>query len=128
MEGKKAEMLHANAIRAVRLWRHRVSDFQIEKELVRAYYEGLARATPENVADILAPFTAPNWHWRGMHPFHEQFGAQAVADTFWTPFLTAMTRVQRRPDTGGGVIDFISERAPLISTPSANCSAIAIIQ
>lgn len=75
-----------------------VSDFQAEKQLVRAYHDELAHATPETVATILARYTAPEWHWRGMHPFHEQFGAQAVADTFWKPFLTAMTRVQRRPD------------------------------
>jgi hypothetical protein len=33
-----------------------------------------------------------------MHPFHEQRGAEAVAEVFWRPFLTAMSRVQRRPD------------------------------
>jgi hypothetical protein len=33
-----------------------------------------------------------------MHPFHELQGAEAVAQAFWSPFLTAMTRVQRRPD------------------------------
>ena len=33
-----------------------------------------------------------------MHPFNTQIGAQAVAETFWSPLLTAMSRVQRRPD------------------------------
>jgi hypothetical protein len=33
-----------------------------------------------------------------MHPFHEQHGAEAVARVFWSPYLTAMSRVQRRPD------------------------------
>ena len=75
-----------------------LSDFQTEKQLVRNFHDELARATPETVADILKRHTSPDWHWRGMHPFHEQYGAQAVADTFWTPFLTAMKRVQRRPD------------------------------
>jgi hypothetical protein len=75
-----------------------VSDFQAEKHLVRAYHAELASATPETVSAILANYTAPDWHWRGMHPFNEQFGAQAVAGAFWQPFLTAMTRVQRRPD------------------------------
>ena len=75
-----------------------VSDFQAEKQLVRVYHDELALAAPDSVVSILQRYTAPDWHWRGMHPFHEQFGAQAVADVFWTPYLTAMTRVQRRSD------------------------------
>ncbi len=72
--------------------------FQAEKALVRAHYDALSKATPDNVASVLAERTSPDWHWRGMHPFHEQHGAQAVADAFWSPFLTAMSRVQRRQD------------------------------
>ncbi|WP_411889216.1 nuclear transport factor 2 family protein [Yoonia sp. SDW83-1] len=72
--------------------------FQTEKALVRAHYDALSKATPDNVASVLAERTSPDWHWRGMHPFHEQHGAQAVADAFWSPFLAAMSRVQRRQD------------------------------
>lgn len=75
-----------------------MTGFQAEKALVRAHYDALAKATPETVAGVLAERTTPDWHWRGMHPFHEQHGAAAVADSFWSPFLTAMTRVQRRQD------------------------------
>ncbi len=72
--------------------------FQAEKALVRAHYDALAKATPDNVAAVLAERTSPDWHWRGMHPFYEQHGAQAVADSFWSPFLSAMSPVQRRQD------------------------------
>lgn len=72
--------------------------YQAEKALVRAHYDALAKATPDNVAGVLAERTSDDWHWRGMHPFYEQHGAQAVADSFWSPFLTAMTKVQRRQD------------------------------
>ncbi len=72
--------------------------FQAEKALVRAHYDALSKATPDNVASVLTERTSLDWHWRGMHPFHEQHGAQAVADAFWSPFLTAMSRVQRRQD------------------------------
>ncbi len=65
---------------------------------MRAHYAALAQATPANVAAVLAGRTAPGWHWRGMHPFHEQYGAKAVAAAFWAPFLSAMARVQRRQD------------------------------
>jgi len=72
--------------------------FHAEKALVRAHYDALAKATPDTVADVLAARTAPDWHWRGMHPFHEQHGARAVAEVFWTPFLASMKPVQRRQD------------------------------
>jgi predicted ester cyclase len=75
-----------------------MTDLQDAKALVRAHYDALAGAGPETVADILARHVAPEWHWRGMHPWHEQTGAQAVAQAFWQPFLTAMTKVQRRED------------------------------
>jgi hypothetical protein len=75
-----------------------MTDFQAQKALVLAHYGALEAATPETVMQILAERTAPDWHWRGMHPFHEQYGAEAVADAFWKPFLTAMRPVQRRQD------------------------------
>lgn len=73
-------------------------NFQPEKALVRAHYDALAKATPDTVAAVLAERTSADWHWRGMHPFYEQYGAAAVAQSFWSPFLTAMTKVQRRQD------------------------------
>ncbi len=73
-------------------------DFQAEKAVVRAHFDALARATPDSAAEALARHTAPDWLWRGMHPFHERRGAEAVAAAFWSPFLRAMARVQRRPD------------------------------
>jgi predicted ester cyclase len=33
-----------------------------------------------------------------MHPFHEKTGPEAIAATFWQPFLAAFSRVQRRED------------------------------
>jgi ketosteroid isomerase-like protein len=71
---------------------------QTEKALVRAHHDALAAATPASVAEALARHTAAGWHWRGMHPWHEQTGAEAVAAAFWAPFLSAMSRVQRRED------------------------------
>lgn len=72
--------------------------FQTEKALVKAHFLAMAQATPGTVARILAERTARDWLWRGYHPCHEQRGAEAVAAAFWIPFLTAMKRVQRRPD------------------------------
>jgi len=73
-------------------------DFQAEKQLVLDHYAALEAATPDTVADVLAQRTSADWHWRGMHPFYEQHGAADVAESFWKPFLTSFSSVQRRPD------------------------------
>ncbi|MGR3464530.1 ester cyclase [Limimaricola sp.] len=73
-------------------------DFQPEKAVVRAHHAAIAAAAPDAIAAALAEHTAPHWHWRGVHPFEERTGAEAVAATFWQPFLAAMHRVQRRED------------------------------
>lgn len=75
-----------------------MTDFQSEKAVVRAHHAALMNADPSNVEAVLAERTSPDWYWRGMHPFHEQTGAAAVAASFWAPFLTALNRVQNRPD------------------------------
>jgi predicted ester cyclase len=72
--------------------------FQTEKAVVRDFYAAMSGATSDNVADVLVAHTAPEWHWRGVHPFYERHGAVDVADTFWAPFLSAMSSVQRRED------------------------------
>ncbi|MEX0971621.1 MAG: ester cyclase [Paracoccaceae bacterium] len=72
--------------------------FQTEKDLVRAHYAALKGTTTDSIARALAAHTSPDWHWRGMHPWHEQHGVDAVAAAFWQPFLRAMSGVQRRED------------------------------
>ena len=68
-------------------------DFQSEKALVRDFHAEIGRSEPDVVADVLARHTSSDWHWRGMHPFHEQARGRGGRErTFWAPFLTAMTR------------------------------------
>ena len=74
------------------------SDLQAAKDVVQSYLENMIRADPETVAKIISAHVAPNYRWRGMHPFNEQEGAGAVAETFWSPFLSAFAPVQRRND------------------------------
>ncbi len=73
-------------------------DFQPAKALVRRYHADIATASPSCVAEVLARYVVPDWHWRGMHPFNEQYGPEAVAKIFWAPLMTGLTRLQRRPD------------------------------
>lgn len=75
-----------------------MSDLQSAKSLVRNHYEALAKATPDTVGPILAERCTDDWHWRGMHPFYEQYGPTAVANVFWAPLLSSFSSLQRRPD------------------------------
>ena len=68
------------------------------KSLVRSLHAALEGAPVGGEAGALAPHVAEDWLWRGMHPFHERRGAEAVAAAFWTPLRRAMAPVQRRPD------------------------------
>jgi hypothetical protein len=72
--------------------------FQAEKDLVRAFHSAVDAAGPAAVSDVLAGFVSADWLWRGMHPFHEQRGAAAVAAAFWQPLKSALARMQRRDD------------------------------
>lgn len=73
-------------------------DFQKEKAVVRAFHDALDSSSPATIEEVMSRFVAPDWHWRGMHPFHEQRGPAAVARVFWTPLMTAIRPLQRRPD------------------------------
>jgi ketosteroid isomerase-like protein len=75
-----------------------MTDFQAEKDIVRAHHAALAAAGPADMADALARHCADDWHWRGMCPFDELTGPEAVAAAFWAPLSTALTGLQRRED------------------------------
>lgn len=75
-----------------------MADYQAAKALVRAANAAIDSAEPDDVATELARFTASDWQWRGMYPFHEQTGAASVADVFWRPLKRAMGPLRRRPD------------------------------
>ena len=75
-----------------------MADLQAAKARVLAANAAVDAAEPHAVAAALAPHVGDNYHWRGMHPFHEQHGVDAVADVFWHPLKRAMGQTQRRPD------------------------------
>ncbi|MEM9971232.1 MAG: nuclear transport factor 2 family protein [Pseudomonadota bacterium] len=75
-----------------------MTDYQAEKAAVLSHYDALSHASPDTVADALAKYCSDDLAWRGVHPWNEQTGVEAVAAAFWRPFLTAFTRVQRRQD------------------------------
>ena len=73
-------------------------DYQDIKAFVAGYYRDLDAATAENVASVLARYLADDCLFRGVHPFNELTGAQAVADTVWAPLRRSLRAVQRRQD------------------------------
>ena len=75
-----------------------MSKYQGIKALVRDYFEMLEQAPPEAVVDVLKTFTSEDYLWRGVYPFREQHGAEAVAETFWKPLKHTLSRMQRRQD------------------------------
>ena len=75
-----------------------MSKYQKAKDIVRNYFEALENATPETVTEVLKAHTSDDYLWRGVYPYREQHGADAVAETFWTPLMKSFTRMQRRQD------------------------------
>ena len=74
------------------------TDFQAEKELVRAFHDAIDNSSAATITQDMAEFVTPDWQWHGMHPFHDQRGAEAVARVFWTPLRNALKPIQRRLD------------------------------
>jgi hypothetical protein len=75
-----------------------MTDFQNSKSLVLSFYDALDAASGNEITEVLHRYTADDYHWRGMHPFYEQAGAEAVTNVFWKPFRRAFAPIQRRQD------------------------------
>ena len=75
-----------------------MTDFQAGKALVRRFYGELDAAPADGVGEVLARYAADGYRFRGLHPFHEQEGAEAVAEVFWQPLRRAIGPIQRRQD------------------------------
>jgi len=75
----------------------RVTELQAAKQVVLDYYSALDAASGDEVVAVIASATSPGYSWRGVHPFHEQSGAEAAAKVFWQPLRRAMAPIQRRP-------------------------------
>ena len=73
-------------------------DIQQAKSLVLNWQKSTDSAALSDLAAVLPDFTTEEYLWRGMHPFHDQPGADSVISAFYTPFRTAFSAVQRRQD------------------------------
>ncbi|MFN4763747.1 hypothetical protein ACKGJN_11525 [Gillisia sp. Q332] len=75
-----------------------MADFQEIKQIVRDYIADFDRAADAEMEAVLQKYTTENYQWRGMHPFYEQYGAEAVVETFWKPLRESFSPIQRRED------------------------------
>jgi len=75
-----------------------MSNFQTEKEMIRAFYLGLDQAEGDDIITLIKANTIKDYRWRGFHPFNEIIGAEAVAKQFWSPLKSALAPMQRRLD------------------------------
>lgn len=73
-------------------------ELQDAKKLVLDFYRELDQSPPEAAADVLSQYTTGEYRWRGSYPFNELHGAEVVAREFWTPYKSAFSPIQRRPN------------------------------
>lgn len=72
--------------------------YSAAKEVVLAYFRDMEASSPEEVERVLVRYMTPTVNWKGVYPFREQEGTQAVARVFWQPLLKAVRHLQRRQD------------------------------
>ena len=75
-----------------------MADHQDSKTLVLQFYEELEAAAAVDVGKVMNRYMSSDYQFRGVHPFNELQGADAVAEALWKPLLGAFTQMQRRQD------------------------------
>lgn len=76
-----------------------MSELNEAKETVRSLIAQFdCAATPGDMIGAIVAHASPDYHWRGVHPFHEQENAESAVDVFWAPFRKSFTASQRRMD------------------------------
>ena len=63
-----------------------------------SYFDALEKAEPEQVIQVFREYMTEDYNWKGVYPFREQNGREAVAEAFWIPLKKALRHMQRRQD------------------------------
>ena len=71
---------------------------QNAKSTVRDFHAAFDASNDDDLTAVLEKYVASDYFWRGMHPFYEQTGAEAVTNIFWLPLRKSLTSLQRRED------------------------------
>ena len=75
--------------------------YQHSKNLVLELYQRMDQEINQpkpQLTMLLKDYVSHDWHWRGVHPFNECFGVDAVVACFWQPLCYAFSSLQRRQD------------------------------
>lgn len=75
-----------------------MNSLQVAKQVVLKFHTVFDKAPAEQLVSTMQDFTHPDYHWRGLHPFHEIDGVDAVCEQFWKPLRSSFTGLQRRAD------------------------------
>jgi len=75
-----------------------MSLIQNAKHVVTAFYDDLKGMSHEDIAKVFARHMAPNYQWRGVHPFGEGLDADRVRLEIYEPLLHAFPVLQWRRD------------------------------
>jgi hypothetical protein len=71
---------------------------QKAKDVVRACHRDVDGCADDQLEATLARHVSAHYRWRGMRPFYEQAGSEAVVAAFWRPLRQAFTALTRRED------------------------------
>lgn len=83
------------------------------KKVVRDYISAFDASGASDQLHALKSHVAPDYYWRGMHPFQEMTGADAVFETFWRPFRSSLTACQRRIDMFFAGVNYCDDGASI---------------
>lgn len=79
---------------------------QANKEVIWAFWQRLAGATPDSVADIVLHRVRADVSWTGPHPINHFDGVGEVVAGFWRPLLRSFPDLRRETDVFlGGEFD-----------------------
>ena len=71
-----------------------MADYQDSKNLVVQFFEELEAASADDVAKVMNRYMSSDYQFRGVHPFNELEGTDAVGQALWKPlpFRTSSAR------------------------------------
>ena len=62
-----------------------MGQYQEAKKVALSYFDALEKAEPEQVLQVFREYMTEDYNWKGVYPFREQNGREAVAESFWIP-------------------------------------------